>query len=104
MTRAEQQHTIDRPTRQQCGTYAGYASHYRHGEDPCTPCERARTEYNRQRQTRADVVAERRVRAGARLRAFVRLAAVHPDEYRRLLTSELAVGWQRHHQARAGAR
>lgn len=28
----------------ECGTPAGYARHYRQGEDACDPCKRARTE------------------------------------------------------------
>lgn len=30
-----------------CGTYAGWAAHYRRGESPCRPCKDARNEYRR---------------------------------------------------------
>lgn len=30
-----------------CGTYGGYQTHRRIGEDPCDPCTKARNEYMR---------------------------------------------------------
>lgn len=40
----------ERQPRQPCGTYSGYANHYRKGEQPCPECQDAARDYRRSRQ------------------------------------------------------
>lgn len=75
-----------------CGTYAGYQRHGKAGEKPCAACRRAATEYARERRKRAGVRAEEQRREYARERAWSRLAAMHPVQYRALYEEELGRG------------
>ena len=73
-----------------CGTLAAYKRHISKGEKPCNACQQANTDhanafYHRSPEHRA--VKARR--ALARQRAFARLKALHPVEYRRLYAEEI---------------
>lgn len=66
-----------------CGTPAAYARHLYHGEEPCTPCRAAASEYTRSRLSN-------QVRSRARQRALSRLSRIYDETYARLLAEELA--------------
>jgi hypothetical protein len=49
LERARKQGVPERSAPQGCGTYSGYAAHYRRGEKPCESCKEARNEYERRK-------------------------------------------------------
>ena len=71
------------------GTNAGYLAHRRAREEACAPCREAARVY--QADYRAARPAQRRFNAAqnaARGRALRRLAARHPEEFRKLFEKE----------------
>lgn len=43
-------YNVQRRRLAQCGTVAGHAQHYRHGEKPCDLCQQAHRDYQRDRR------------------------------------------------------
>lgn len=76
------------------GTVAGALAHRRIGEKPCEPCREAHATYMRAYRTRPAAQKSTRLGNRARSRALWRLAALHPDEYRRIYADELRHGRQ----------
>jgi hypothetical protein len=72
---------------QPCGTVAAYMRHRRRKQPACRPCLDAMSAY--QKQWRDSQIDERRRIEGARARAWRRLAALYPVEYRRIYQQEL---------------
>lgn len=70
--------------RPRCGEYAGYAAHYRNGEEPCEPCRLARNDYVASTRD----IGQQMARENARNRALSQLAQRYPDEYRELFEAE----------------
>jgi hypothetical protein len=62
-----------------CGTDAAYSRHLKRGEDPCDPCKEAHREGNRAYPSKK-----------AYARALHKLRHLHPLDFQRLLTDELA--------------
>lgn len=75
-----------------CGTYAGYQYHKKHGEDGCEPCRVANSTYQRDRRRDPKVRQREYERKAARERAVWRLAAEYPGRFRELVEAELAGG------------
>jgi hypothetical protein len=77
-----------------CGTEAAYQRHVKRDEQPCDPCQQARTDAQtaRSRRRRADPTVGGRARADARARsrALYRLAGEYPARFAGLLVEELA--------------
>ena len=73
-------------TKAACGTYGGYQRHNRLGEEPCEPCRKANTEYNRNRRKRLPHSYRRELAyAIAQTRALWQLADRHREEFRQLV-------------------
>lgn len=74
-----------------CGTRSGYVAHVARKEPSCEDCRRAHREYMRTRyRESADVRAASSRQSSIRAKALGRLAALHPEEFRRLLAEEHA--------------
>ena len=72
------------------GTYAAYQRHRKAGLPPCEECRAAATEYARERRRASTQVRKREMDLdAARRRAWVRLARMHPTQFRVLYAEEL---------------
>lgn len=73
-----------------CGTVSAYERHLRKGEIPDEACREAsrirRNEYDHKPEVRERNAA----RSAAKVRAYRRLAEIHPDLFRALYAEELA--------------
>lgn len=73
----------------QCGTYAGAATHKRHGEPLCDRCRAAVRDYmTAYRASRPDVRERQAALARARARALQRLALLHRRQLAALIREE----------------
>lgn len=82
--------TTDTTASALCGTCSGYQTHKRNGTEPCGPCREANRAYMRRyRRAQPAVVELDKLRATVRARALAKLAAAHPEEFRRLYDAEL---------------
>lgn len=70
------------------GTYGGAQAHQRRGEAACDECKAARAAYMRALRENPEQKASDLARAYAADRARRRLAALHPEEYRRFYAEE----------------
>lgn len=76
--------------RETCGTYGGYQTHKRYGEEPCRPCRDASNAYARQyRKVQPTTVKLDRLQAKVRARALSKLAEVYPDDFQQLYAAEI---------------
>lgn len=64
-----------------CGTYGGYQTHRRRGEEPCGACRRAQADYMRARRTRPEVRNQDAAQSSAYDRAERRLREAHREEF-----------------------
>ena len=72
------------------GTSAAYQRHFKAGTTPCAECRAANNAYARERRRGSSQVRAREAELdAARRRAWVRLARMHPVEFRALYAEEL---------------
>lgn len=70
-----------------CGTYAGYQTHKRVGEEVCDACRHANSAYVRMWRATPEGKAKTRIDREARRHAHQALAKLYPREYRRLFSA-----------------
>lgn len=66
------------------GTPSGWQKHKEMGDDPCAACFAAKADYDRRRRAAPERQRQARLNARAQSKAYVRLAAMYRDDYRRL--------------------
>jgi len=70
------------------GTNSGWSRHQTLGERPCDPCYAAKQEYDQRRRLAPERVLQSRAAAAAQMRAYRRLAHMHPAMYAALYAEE----------------
>lgn len=72
------------------GTPSGWSLHQSRGERPCDACYRAKSEYDRRRNSAPEQTRKNRLNARAQARANSDLKRLHPAEYQALYEAHLS--------------